>query len=117
MNTNTSSKQIRFNRRRFLSATVMSVAAAQLGLIGSARADSKKAGGPDRSKTGTNASFASLKQIDAGLLNVGRWPQLNESADNRSISIGRTSGSLTGWFRSAHAFAVETGAIEAANDK
>jgi len=71
VNTNTSSEEIKFNRRRFLSATVMSVAAAQFGIIGSARASSKKAGSPDRSEARTNASFASLKQIDAGVLNVG----------------------------------------------
>jgi pimeloyl-ACP methyl ester carboxylesterase len=43
-------------RRRFIGAAAMSIAAAQLGAT---------------VKAGTNASFAPLKQIDAGLLNVG----------------------------------------------
>jgi len=56
------------DRRRFLGAAA--VAAAHLGML--ARADAQ----PARTtlpaiKSGTNASFAPLKQIDAGLLNVG----------------------------------------------
>ena len=50
----------------------MTIAAAQFGVIGSAQAQSGKT---DRQlpaiKPGTNTSFGSLKQIDAGLLNVG----------------------------------------------
>ena len=71
MNTNLNSEEIKFDRRRFLSAAVMSVAAAQLGVIASARADSKKSRSTETARTGTNTSFASLKQIDAGLLK--RW--------------------------------------------
>ena len=56
------------DRRRFLGAAA--VAAAHLGML--ARADAQ----PARTtlpaiKSGTNTSFAPLKQIDAGLLNVG----------------------------------------------
>jgi pimeloyl-ACP methyl ester carboxylesterase len=51
----------------------MTIAAAQVALSGSADAQSSKTKPADlpRIKPGTNTSFASLKQIDAGLLNVG----------------------------------------------
>jgi pimeloyl-ACP methyl ester carboxylesterase len=60
-------------RRRFFGAAAMAIAAAQLGLIGRARAQD---GRPQAKqlptiKPGTNTSFAPLKQIDAGVLNVG----------------------------------------------
>ena len=49
------------------------IAAAQFGLSGSANAQPGKTKPADlpRIKPGTNTSFASLKQIDAGVLNVG----------------------------------------------
>src|SRR4249920_2022394 len=56
-------------RRRLLGNAAMTIAAAQLGMIGSAKAESRKDLPP--LKRGTNTSFASLKQIDAGFLNVG----------------------------------------------
>src|SRR6266513_2004136 len=51
----------------------MTIAAAQLGMIGSAVAQSGKANPASvpTIKPGTNKSFGSLKQVDAGLLNVG----------------------------------------------
>jgi pimeloyl-ACP methyl ester carboxylesterase len=55
------------HRRRFCSAAVLTVAAAQFGMIGSADAQTKL----PASKPGTNTSFGTLKQIDAGVLNVG----------------------------------------------
>ena len=62
-----------YSRRRFLGTAAMTIAAAQLGMFGSAEAQSRKAKPADVPpiKPGTNTSFASLKQIDAGLLNVG----------------------------------------------
>ena len=62
------SDQINFHRRRFLGTAATTLAAAQFVLNSSADAQ--------RADTGTikppaNTSFASLKQIDAGLLNVG----------------------------------------------
>jgi pimeloyl-ACP methyl ester carboxylesterase len=57
------------HRRRFLGAAAMSIAATQLVLSGSAEAQSSKT--TRAIKAGTDTSFASLKQIDAGLLNVG----------------------------------------------
>jgi pimeloyl-ACP methyl ester carboxylesterase len=65
-------QEIDHHRRRFLGAT-MTLAATQLGLIGAANAQSP-ATTPARIpaiKPGTNTSFAPLKQIDAGVLNVG----------------------------------------------
>ena len=59
------SKGINRDRRRLLGAAVLSVAAAG---IGSANAQSRTI---NPIKPGTNTSFASLKQIDAGVLNVG----------------------------------------------
>jgi pimeloyl-ACP methyl ester carboxylesterase len=65
--------EINQHRRRFFGAAAMAVAATQLGMIGSAAAqlDKTKATQLPAIKPGTNTSFASLKQIDAGLLNVG----------------------------------------------
>ena len=61
------------HRRRFLGATAMTLAAAQLGMIGAANGQSPKTkpAALPAIKPGTNQSFAPLKQIDAGLVNVG----------------------------------------------
>jgi hypothetical protein len=67
------SEEINKNRRRFLGTAAMTVAAAELGLIGSAEAQSGKVNAANMPpiETGTNTSFGPLKQIDAGLLNIG----------------------------------------------
>jgi pimeloyl-ACP methyl ester carboxylesterase len=67
------SQEINHDRRRFLGAAAMTMAAAQFGMIGSADAQSSKINPKDLppTKPGRNTSFGSLKQIDAGLLNVG----------------------------------------------
>jgi pimeloyl-ACP methyl ester carboxylesterase len=67
------SEDINHTRRRFFGTAAMTIAAAQLGMIGSAKAQSSKTKPADLPpiKPGTNTSFGSLKQIDAGLLNVG----------------------------------------------
>ena len=66
-------EEINLSRRRFLGTAAMTIAAAQFGAIGSARAQSSKTKPADLPtiKPGTNTSFAPLKQIDAGVLNVG----------------------------------------------
>ncbi len=66
-------KEIDQDRRRFLGTAAMAIAAAQFGMNGSAKAQSSKPKMADRprSKSGTNKAFASVKQIDAGVLNVG----------------------------------------------
>src|SRR6266699_1951870 len=67
------SDEIDHHRRRFFGTAAMTIAAAQLGMIGSAAAQSGKAksAGVPAIKAGTHTSFGALKQIDAGLLNVG----------------------------------------------
>jgi pimeloyl-ACP methyl ester carboxylesterase len=62
------SDAIDHDRRRFLGAAAMTIAATELAAIGSARAQSSRV---PAIKPGTNTSFAALKQIDAGVLNVG----------------------------------------------
>jgi pimeloyl-ACP methyl ester carboxylesterase len=71
MNTDKTSEQTKHNRRSFLRTAGMTMAAAQVGVFRSADAQSRntKAAGVPASKTKT--SFGALKQIDAGLLNVG----------------------------------------------
>jgi pimeloyl-ACP methyl ester carboxylesterase len=59
------------NRRQFLGAAALTVAAAHLGTIGTAHAQVGKAKQLPAIKPGTNTSFASLKQVEAGVLNVG----------------------------------------------
>jgi pimeloyl-ACP methyl ester carboxylesterase len=73
MITVTTSEAVDANRRRFLSTAAMALAAAQLGMIGSADAQSglAKPANLPAIKRGTNKSFATLKQIDAGVLAVG----------------------------------------------
>jgi pimeloyl-ACP methyl ester carboxylesterase len=73
MEGNKMSEEIINNRRRFLGTTAMTIAAAQLGMIGSAKAQSSKTrpSGLPTIKRGTNTSFGPLKQIDAGVLNIG----------------------------------------------
>jgi pimeloyl-ACP methyl ester carboxylesterase len=63
------SKHINHDRRRFFGAAAMAIAATQFGMLTSAKAQSAKDAAAI--KPGTNTSFAALKQIDAGLLNVG----------------------------------------------
>jgi len=58
------------HRRRLLGAAALAVAATPLGRIGSAVAQSARKQLP-AIKPGTNTSFGPLKQIDAGVLNVG----------------------------------------------
>ena len=67
------SEEINRDRRRFLGAAAMTAAFARLGMSGSAQV---QAGGttpadPPAIKPGTHTSFGALKQIDAGVLNVG----------------------------------------------
>ena len=64
------SEQIDQHRRRFSGTAAMTLAAAQFGMIGSAAAGTKSAQ-LRAVKPGTNTSFRPLKQIDAGVLNVG----------------------------------------------
>jgi pimeloyl-ACP methyl ester carboxylesterase len=66
-------EDIDHHRRRFFGAAAMTFAAAQFGMIGSANAQAIEASAKELPaiKPGTHTSFGPLKQIDAGLLNVG----------------------------------------------
>jgi pimeloyl-ACP methyl ester carboxylesterase len=60
------------DRRRFIGAAAGGIALAQLGLAGPAQADSFRGNATVAAlKAGEHTSFGPLKQIDAGLLNVG----------------------------------------------
>jgi len=65
--------EITLDRRLLCAGAAVTVAAAQLGLAGSANAQgaSQNPASLPAIRPGTNTSFAPLKQIDAGLLNVG----------------------------------------------
>jgi len=67
------SNGINHNRRHFLGTAAMTIAAARLDMIGSAITQSSNTEPPrlPSIKSGTDTSFGPLKQIDAGLLNVG----------------------------------------------
>jgi len=73
MHAETGPEALTENRRRFLSTAAMTFVATQVAVIGSAKAQSntQKSAVLPTVKPGTNASFASLKQTNAGLLNVG----------------------------------------------
>jgi pimeloyl-ACP methyl ester carboxylesterase len=58
------------HRRRFFGAAAVAFAGAQFGMMGGPRAE-KSPTALAAIRPGTNTSFGSLKQIDAGLLNVG----------------------------------------------
>jgi pimeloyl-ACP methyl ester carboxylesterase len=67
------SEETKHNRRSFLRTAAMTIAAAQVGVFHSANAQSKKSKPSDSPaiKPGTDTSFTSVKQINAGLLNIG----------------------------------------------
>ncbi len=67
------SEGIDHHRRRFFGTAAVALAAAQLGMVGSANAQADRASPAQLPaiRPGTNTSFAPLKQIEAGVLNVG----------------------------------------------
>lgn len=67
------SDEINHPRRRFIGAIALSLAATQFASTGAARAQAGAADAPHLPAVapGTNKSFPVLKQIDAGVLNVG----------------------------------------------
>jgi pimeloyl-ACP methyl ester carboxylesterase len=92
------SDEINQDRRRFFSAAAMTIAASQFGMTGSADAQPGKTNltDPPAIKPGTNASFGSLKQIDAGLLNV--------SYAEAGPANGSAAILLHGWPYDIHSF-------------
>jgi pimeloyl-ACP methyl ester carboxylesterase len=67
------SEAIKHQRRRFLGTAAMTIATARLAMFGSANAQSstRKPADLPAIKPGTNTSFGTLKQINAGVLDVG----------------------------------------------
>ena len=67
------SEKFNHQRRHFLGIAAMTIATTQLGQFGSANAQSSQTKSTVQAmmKPGPNTSFGSLKQIDAGVLNVG----------------------------------------------
>jgi pimeloyl-ACP methyl ester carboxylesterase len=63
----------KFDRRRFIGATAMTIAATQLGILSNAVAEPKNviSALANKFKHRSTNNFDSIKQIDAGLLNVG----------------------------------------------
>jgi pimeloyl-ACP methyl ester carboxylesterase len=92
------SEDINSDRRRFFGTAAMTIAAAQFALRGSASAQSGKAKPAElpKIKPGTNTSFATLKQIEAGVLNVG-YAEAGPAAGPPVIL-------LHGWPYDIHAF-------------
>ncbi|MCP6760431.1 MAG: alpha/beta hydrolase [Fischerella sp. CENA71] len=92
------SEKINYQRRRFLATAAMTIATTQLGIFGSAKAQSSKTKPAVVSmmKQGTNISFGSLKQIDAGVLNVG-YAEAG-SANGRPVIL------LHGWPYDIHSY-------------
>jgi pimeloyl-ACP methyl ester carboxylesterase len=92
------SEEINHDRRCFVATSAITIAAAQLGMIGSALAQSSKANPASvpAIKPGTNTSFGPLKQIDAGVLSTSY------------VEAGPASGKpvilLHGWPYDIHSF-------------
>jgi pimeloyl-ACP methyl ester carboxylesterase len=101
------SEEINHHRRRFLGITSVTIAAAGLGLTGSANAQSDKPTPAKRSPItpGADKFFGPLKQIEAGVLNVGY------------VEAGPASGSpvilLHGWPYDISSFAEVTSLLAA----
>jgi len=98
MNPIQTSEEINRQRRRFFGAVAASIAAAQFGVIGAAAAQSNAAKPADAPamKPGSKTSFGPLKQIDAGLLNVG-YAEVGP-ADGPAVIL------LHGWPYDIHSF-------------
>jgi len=73
MNTINMPEDINHQRRRFLSNSAMAIAVSKLGILRSVKAEAANETAAQLApiRPGTNTPFKSLKQIDAGLLNVG----------------------------------------------
>ncbi|HWY85865.1 MAG TPA: alpha/beta fold hydrolase [Gemmataceae bacterium] len=71
MNTIKAFEENSYNRRHFLGTAAVTIAATQLGMLGGAHSRAEQPAETTALKPGATTSFAALKQIDAGLLNVG----------------------------------------------
>jgi len=100
---NTTTEKIDHHRRHLLGAAAVTAAAAQLGMLVSASAQSAK---PTLIKRGTNVSFDPLKHINAGLLNVA-YAEAGP-ADGPPVVL------LHGWPYDVHSFVEVTPMLAAA---
>lgn len=91
-------EEIDHHRRRFLGTAAMTIAAAEFVMTESAAGQSKNATSSDQpiTKVATTMSFSSLKQIQAGVLNVG-YAEVGP-ADGASVVL------LHGWPYDIHSF-------------
>lgn len=89
--------EINQNRRRFLGTAAISLAAVNLGFIGSAGAQSAQPNPAEATTTlKSSSAFDSIKQIDAGVLNVG-YAEVGPS-DGKAVIL------LHGWPYDIHSF-------------
>ena len=88
-------EEIDHHRRRFFGTAALTIVAAQLGMIGSVNAQPSRTKLP-AIKPGTNTSFTFMKQIDAGVLNVG-FAEAGP-ANGRAVIL------LHGWPYDIHSF-------------
>lgn len=63
--------KIDHTRRRFIGAAALTVTATQLGIMGAAHAQSAGQASVPAIAPGTNTSFGPLRQVDAGVLDIG----------------------------------------------
>lgn len=91
------SEEVDHQRRRFFGVAAMTLAAAQLGMVGSTNAQAGKSKPLPEIQPGTNTSFGTLKQIDAGVLSVG-YAEAGP-ANGRPVIL------LHGWPYDIHSFA------------
>ena len=88
--------ETKYDRRYFLGIAATTVAAANLGVIGSGPSSKATLADGAKSKLRTNASFGAVKQIDAGVLSIGY------------AEVGSTSGRpvilLHGWPYDIHTY-------------
>jgi pimeloyl-ACP methyl ester carboxylesterase len=90
---------LNYNRRRFLGAAAISFASAQFGIVGTVEAQANGQNPADRTpvKIQSNSSFGTLKQINAGVLNIGYAE--TGPADGPVVML------LHGWPYDIHSFA------------
>jgi pimeloyl-ACP methyl ester carboxylesterase len=105
MDTLRTTENIDHDRRRFLGAAAMTAAAAQFCMLGSANAQSAGTTLP-QIKAGAHTSFAPLKQINAGVLNIA-YAEAGP-ADGPPVIL------LHGWPYDIHSFVDVTPALASA---